>query len=89
LHDDDDDDDGQEVWEMNRSLRNGGAALEAFKFGLYLAVPVCLTVMVAYNPDMLNKVIKNRTYVVYPPEGPRPPSNEELWEKIRKDKEKS
>ena len=69
---------------MNRSLRNGGAALEAFKFACYLAVPIGMTVFVAYNPTMLNKVIQNRKYVVYPPEGPRPPSNEELWEKLGK-----
>ena len=69
---------------MNRSLRNGGAALEAFKFACYLAVPIGMTVFVAYNPTMLNKVIQNRKYVVYPPEGPRPPSNEKLWEKLGK-----
>ena len=70
-------------------MRSVGAALEAFKFALYLAVPVGVTVFVAYNPTTLEKVIKNRMYVVYPPEGPRPPTNEELWEKIKKKKESS
>ena len=27
-----------------------------------------------------------RMYVVYPPEGPRPPTNEELWDKINRKK---
>merc|ERR1712039_1045163 len=71
-----------------RSLRNGGALLEAFKFAVYLAVPISMTVFVAYNRSTLEKVIKNRMYVVYPPEGPRPPSNEELWDKINKEKTK-
>mmetsp|Transcript_8608 Transcript_8608/g.15929 ORF Transcript_8608/g.15929 Transcript_8608/m.15929 type:complete len:82 (+) Transcript_8608:62-307(+) len=68
--------------------RRQGVALEAFKFALYLAVPISLTFFVAFNPTMLDKVIKNRMYVVYPPEGPRPPTNEELWEKIREKKNK-
>ena len=69
-------------------VRLTGAALESFKFAVYLAVPISLTVFVAYNPSTLEKVIKNRMYVVYPPEGPRPPTNEELWEKINERKKK-
>ncbi len=69
-------------------VRFTGAALESFKFAVYLAVPISLTVFVAYNPSTLEKVIKNRMYVVYPPEGPRPPSNEELWEKINEKKKR-
>ena len=39
--------------------RRQGVALEAFKFALYLAVPISLTFFVAFNPTMLDKVIKN------------------------------
>ena len=35
------------------------AALEVFKFAVYLAVPISLTVLVAYNRPMLEAVIKN------------------------------
>lgn len=65
------------------------AALEVFKFAVYLAVPISLTVLVAYNRPMLEAVIKNRMYVVYPPEGPRPPTNnEELYEHMRRMQER-
>eukprot|EP00216_Chloropicon_sp_CCMP2111_P003726 CAMPEP_0198234846 /NCGR_PEP_ID=MMETSP1446-20131203/729_1 /TAXON_ID=1461542 ORGANISM="Unidentified sp, Strain CCMP2111" /NCGR_SAMPLE_ID=MMETSP1446 /ASSEMBLY_ACC=CAM_ASM_001112 /LENGTH=73 /DNA_ID=CAMNT_0043915671 /DNA_START=56 /DNA_END=277 /DNA_ORIENTATION=- len=65
-------------------LGRGGAALEAFKFAVYLAVPVGLTVAVAFDRNVIEKVIQNRMYVVYPPEGPKPPTNEELWAAIEK-----
>lgn len=49
--------------------------LEGFKFATYLAVPIALTVTFAFNPDNLNGIIRNRAYVVYPPEGPKPPQS--------------
>jgi len=87
--------------------------LQAFKFALYVTIPAVLTLAVATNADVLNKVIKQvrregekarrhvfffplpfdlalhllfrrsllstkTSYVVYPPEGPRPPSPESV-----------
>ncbi|KDD75435.1 hypothetical protein H632_c686p2 [Helicosporidium sp. ATCC 50920] len=57
-------------------------ALEAretlWKFAVYVSVPVGLTAVLVYKPEFLNSVIENRSYVVYPPEGERPPSAEQL-----------
>ncbi|CAL5221165.1 g3305 [Coccomyxa viridis] len=61
-------------------------SLEVFKFGCYLSIPVLMTVFVAGNPGRLEAIIKNRAYVVYPPEGPRPPTAEELIDRINKNK---
>jgi len=68
----------------------GKAWLEGFKFSVYLAVPVALTAAFAVNPENLEAVIRNRRYVVYPPDGPKPPqSKRELDEYLKKrDREK-
>jgi len=62
------------------------AGWEVFKFSVYLAVPV---VSVYYlgssNYPVLERVINNRSYVVYPPEGPRPPSNAELHKRLERE----
>ncbi|KAJ7557403.1 hypothetical protein O6H91_05G125400 [Diphasiastrum complanatum] len=60
--------------------------LEVFKFGCYVSIPIFMMVVFANNSGNLEKVIKNRSYVVYPPEGPRPPSPEEIWEMAKKNK---
>eukprot|EP00898_Chlorokybus_atmophyticus_P002316 jgi/Chlat1/3085/Chrsp21S03325 len=57
--------------------------LEVFKFGVYLAIPVSLTAFFVASPSNLESVIENRRYVVYPPEGPRPPSADELDAMLR------
>ncbi|KAL4432425.1 hypothetical protein ABPG77_001724 [Micractinium sp. CCAP 211/92] len=45
----------------------GGGKLEAFKFSLYVAVPLALTAAVVLREDVLQAIIKSRSYVVYPP----------------------
>ena len=45
-----------------------------------------MTAFFTFNPDNLDAIIKSRSYVVYPPEGPRPPSNEELWKQMKEGK---
>lgn len=62
-------------------------SLEAFKFAIYLLFPPTLVAAVVYSEDNLMRLIKSKNYIVYPPEGPRPPSLEELQEIIRKQKE--
>ena len=52
--------------------------LEAFKFACYIAIPIGMTFAVARNPANLEAIIKNRSYVVYPPSGPAPPTAEEV-----------
>ncbi|KAK9838723.1 hypothetical protein WJX74_002039 [Apatococcus lobatus] len=61
--------------------------LEFFKFGIYLAIPALMVYAVAGNPDNLERVIKSRSYVVYPPEGPRPPTADEMAEIMKKQKD--
>ena len=41
-------------------------------------VPAALTAAVAFNADALQAVIARHAYVVYPPEGPRPPPPDEV-----------
>ena len=67
-------------------LGRGGGLLEVFKLGCYLAIPIGMTAVFTFNPDNLDAIIKSRSYVVYPPEGPRPPSNEELWKQMKEGK---
>ena len=52
--------------------------LEAFKFATYVSVPIFMTVVFAANPDNLETIIKQHAYVVYPPEGPKPPTAKEM-----------
>jgi protein PET100 len=60
--------------------------LEVFKFGCYVSIPIVMTVAIAGSPDRLAAIIKSRSYVVYPPEGPRPPSADEMQEMIKQRK---
>uniref|UniRef100_A0A2P2Q9X3 Uncharacterized protein LOC105632072 n=1 Tax=Rhizophora mucronata TaxID=61149 RepID=A0A2P2Q9X3_RHIMU len=65
------------------SLGTGKGILEIAKFGVYVAVPIILMYTFANNTKNLQKFMGNRSYIVYPPEGPRPPSPEELREMAR------
>eukprot|EP00873_Tetraselmis_striata_P006584 jgi/Tetstr1/426848/TSEL_017062.t1 len=59
-------------------VQGGGGRLEAFKFLCYLSIPIVMTVAVAGVPSNLEAIIRNRSYVVYPPSGPTPPTLEEV-----------
>ncbi|OUS49416.1 hypothetical protein BE221DRAFT_65327, partial [Ostreococcus tauri] len=69
--------------------------LEGFKFAVYLAVPIALTAAFALRPENLERVIRDvptmmtqRAYVVYPPEGARPPRTKrelEAWRRAREE----
>jgi hypothetical protein len=48
-----------------------GPRLEMFKFGIYLIVPA-LTVLYFERPHVFQKFLRERKYIVFPPEGPRP-----------------
>lgn len=50
-----------------------GKLLEAFKFAVYLSIPVGVT-LVSIQPENLEWIIRNRQYVVYPKENKRPPT---------------
>ncbi|XP_042514018.1 uncharacterized protein LOC122088758 [Macadamia integrifolia] len=65
------------------SFTTAQGVLEVAKFALYVTVPAALMYTFAHNSDNLKKVMGNRSYVVYPPEGPRPQSPEELREMAR------
>ncbi|XP_078434963.1 uncharacterized protein LOC144705962 [Wolffia australiana] len=65
------------------SVGTSKGILEIAKFAIYVAVPIGLTYSVATNSKTLQKLMGFRSYVVYPPEGPRPPSPEELREMAR------
>mmetsp|Transcript_2201 Transcript_2201/g.2488 ORF Transcript_2201/g.2488 Transcript_2201/m.2488 type:complete len:100 (+) Transcript_2201:95-394(+) len=49
----------------------GKKGLEAFKFGVYLTLPV-LTVMFFNTPEAIKALIERKQYIVFPPEGERP-----------------
>ncbi|URE37248.1 hypothetical protein MUK42_03542 [Musa troglodytarum] len=57
--------------------------LEIGKFAVYVTVPIVATYCFATDSKTLHKLMAFRSYVVYPPEGPRPPSPEELREMAR------
>ncbi|XP_008786075.2 uncharacterized protein LOC103704522 [Phoenix dactylifera] len=59
--------------------------LEIGKFAVYVIVPIALTYAVTANSKNLQKIMGFHQYVVYPFEGPRPPSPEELREMARND----
>ncbi|XP_008776497.1 uncharacterized protein LOC103696597 [Phoenix dactylifera] len=65
------------------SLGTSKGLLELGKFAVYVTVPIGLTYAVATDSKTLHKIMGLRQYVVYPPEGPRPPSPEELREMAR------
>jgi hypothetical protein len=50
----------------------GDVARPAGASSITLAVPV-VTIFVFNQPDMMKRVIEAREYIVYPPEGPKPP----------------
>ena len=53
------------------SLKRKGL-LETWKFAVYLAIPV-IAVYVIADPKNMRHLLEYKQYVVYPPEGPRPP----------------
>ena len=62
--------------------------LEVFKFAVYVSVPIFLTVTFAANPTNLESIIRKHAYVVYPPEGPKPPSAAEMRKIVEANKKK-
>ena len=48
------------------------SALEIFKFSVYVTIPI-LTVWCIASPYNLKQLVEFQRYIVYPPEGPRPP----------------
>ncbi|KAK9707213.1 hypothetical protein RND81_07G180300 [Saponaria officinalis] len=64
------------------SLGAGKGFLEVAKFAVYVTVPIVLMYSFANNTKNLQK-LGGRSYIVYPPEGPRPPSPEEMREMAR------
>eukprot|EP00193_Tetraselmis_chui_P020278 CAMPEP_0177770756 /NCGR_PEP_ID=MMETSP0491_2-20121128/11131_1 /TAXON_ID=63592 /ORGANISM="Tetraselmis chuii, Strain PLY429" /LENGTH=71 /DNA_ID=CAMNT_0019288065 /DNA_START=143 /DNA_END=358 /DNA_ORIENTATION=- len=65
-------------------FQGGGGRLEAFKFVCYISIPIIMTMAVAGVPGNLESIIRNRSYVVYPPSGPAPPTLEEVQEMNKK-----
>ncbi|KAD6453079.1 hypothetical protein R6Q59_015096 [Mikania micrantha] len=65
------------------SLGTSKGVLEIAKFAVYVTVPIGLMYFFANNTKNLHKFMGARQYVVYPPEGPRPQSPEELREMAR------
>ncbi|KAL7595585.1 uncharacterized protein LOC111905449 [Lactuca sativa] len=65
------------------SLGASKGVLEIAKFAVYVTVPIGLMYFFANNTNNLHKFMGVRQYVVYPPEGPRPQSPEELREMAR------
>jgi len=53
-------------------------ALEVFKFSLYISIPISMVFGLVRQPDNLDTICKTFNYVDYPPEGPKPPTLEEM-----------
>lgn len=47
-----------------------------------------MTVVFAANPENLETIIKRHAYVVYPPEGPKPPTAEEMRKIVEANKKR-
>ncbi|RAL38479.1 unnamed protein product [Cuscuta campestris] len=62
------------------SVGTSKGLLEVAKFAVYVSVPIGLMYFFANNTKNLQKLMGTRQYVVYPPEGPRPPTQEEIRE---------
>eukprot|EP00186_Timspurckia_oligopyrenoides_P000779 CAMPEP_0182444492 /NCGR_PEP_ID=MMETSP1172-20130603/2928_1 /TAXON_ID=708627 /ORGANISM="Timspurckia oligopyrenoides, Strain CCMP3278" /LENGTH=61 /DNA_ID=CAMNT_0024640057 /DNA_START=96 /DNA_END=281 /DNA_ORIENTATION=+ len=54
---------------------------------LYLSVPI-FSVYVIASEKNLNRILEWQSYVVYPPEGPRPPDGEEMLEMLERESAK-
>ncbi|CAH1452356.1 unnamed protein product [Lactuca virosa] len=65
------------------SLGASKGVLEIAKFAVYVTVPIGLMYFFTNNTNNLHKFMGVRQYVVYPTEGPRPQSPEELREMAR------
>ena len=50
--------------------------LENFKFVLFVITPIA-TASIFWNDRIVETIVRDRQYVRYPPEGERPPSNEQ------------
>ncbi|GLT99494.1 hypothetical protein SLE2022_169310 [Rubroshorea leprosula] len=57
--------------------------LEIAKFGIYVSIPIFLMYTFANNSKNLQRVMRNRSYIVYPKEMEKIPSPEELMEMAR------
>ena len=64
-------------------------SLEAFKFSVYLSIPIAMTVFFAMNPSNLEDIIRQRMYVVYPASAPDPPSDAEMKRIVEQNRMKS
>lgn len=63
------------------SLRRSRQWLEVFKFGVYLGAPIGAVYVLSFGTSgLLERSIEDRSYVTYPPEGPRPPSVRQVRE---------
>ena len=51
----------------------GRSPLEVFKFAIYVSLPFGVMWTVA-DPTVLKRVLESTRYIVYPPEGERPPT---------------
>ncbi|KAK3235400.1 hypothetical protein CYMTET_54394 [Cymbomonas tetramitiformis] len=63
--------------------------LEVFKFAIYLSIPAVMTFGVARVPERIDYLTQKMNYVEYPPEGEKPPTNEELHKALAPEKKSS
>lgn len=57
---------------------------ENAKVALYVLAPV-VTVFIFSQPEMVERIVRNRMYVLYPPESERPPTSlEDVRERAAK-----
>ncbi|KAJ1627250.1 hypothetical protein T492DRAFT_1026238 [Pavlovales sp. CCMP2436] len=56
-------------------------AFENAKVVMYVVTPIIVTVVFS-QPAMVEAIVTNRMYVIYPPEGERPPPLEDMRERM-------
>jgi hypothetical protein len=59
--------------------------LENFKFILFVTTPI-VTASLFWNDTFVERIVRNRQYVNFPPEGERPPANQQELEEIMRER---
>lgn len=64
------------MWKGSGRSFFASLVLENSKFLLFLVTPI-VTASIFWNDAFVEKIVVNRQYVRYPPEGERPPTNQQ------------
>ncbi|OSX71299.1 hypothetical protein BU14_0562s0011 [Porphyra umbilicalis] len=81
-------------WQLSQGLSTSLATrlrrrrLEGFKFSVYVLLPIGASYFFGSGAyPYLERIIQQRSYVVYPPEGPAPPKPNEMSRLVERERE--